>query len=400
MPRHIAQSRLGRVFWSCRRLSVSVFVGLLLITHPPSRTNAQPCEDWTRVDTAAPVARLGHAMVYDSGRQVVVLYGGFTTVDNLLGYIATDDTWEWSAEGWRLAATSGPSARGLHTMAYDDRRGVTVLFGGGAACFVVCRGLSGVTWEWDGDSWSRRSRLGPSPRYVHSMAFDSERGVTVLFGGIDGSGIETSETWEWDGNRWRLRSTEGPPGRPYAWEAVYDPSRRAVVIFDSQARDLWIWTGDEWRMELVPGVWPPRDGRYVTDLARHVVLAVFATEVWEWDGTGWAVRSEFPDGEATLPLSFVVAQDHLRQQTLLFGGERPGRNPTFVDETWILHQPRTDTDADGDVDLADVRDIQLCMGDIDQAGPCATVGIDIDLDQSVTALDFGRCLAELTGPVE
>jgi len=231
------------------------------------------------------------------------------------------------------------------------------------------------------------------------MAFDAERGVTVLFGGIDESGIETSETWEWDGDRWRLRATEGPRGRPYASQLVYDSSRGAVVVFDGQAHDIWTWTGNAWHSESVPGSWPPQDSHYLSDTERNVVLAMAGTDVWEWDGTGWTSRDVFADQDASLPIDPTVAMDAARGRVLLFGGERPG-SPPFTDETWTLHQPQTDIDGDGDVDLADIRDIQRCLGAADQAGPCETLDLDINLDDRVNMSDFGRCLAELTGPVE
>ena len=92
--------------------------------------------------------------------------------------------------------------------------------------------------------------------------------------------------------------------------------------------------------------------------------------------------------------------DAARGQILLFGGERPGGNPPFTDETWILHRPQTDIDGDGDVDLADIRDLQRCLGVSGQAGPCESLDLDINLDERISVDDFGRCLAELTGPVE
>jgi len=72
-------------------------------------------------------------------------------------------------ETWGLRSSSGPSWRVAHAMAYDSARGVTVLFGGS--------GNSGPvrdTWEWDGTTWALRSNSGPSPRYSHAMAYDSD----------------------------------------------------------------------------------------------------------------------------------------------------------------------------------------------------------------------------------
>src|SRR5262245_56732341 len=76
------------------------------------------------------------------------------------------------------------SPRNGHAMAYDSARGVTVLFGGDLSYY----NLTGETWEWDGDTWTLRATSGPTARVAHAMAYDSARGVTVLFGGYSGAG--------------------------------------------------------------------------------------------------------------------------------------------------------------------------------------------------------------------
>ena len=90
----------------------------------PLRVGGDPV--WTLSSTSE---RLGHALAYDSKRGVTVLFGGWS--DNRL--VHPPATWEWDGQTWTLRATSGPSARVSHTMAYDSARGVTVLFGGGDA---------------------------------------------------------------------------------------------------------------------------------------------------------------------------------------------------------------------------------------------------------------------------
>src|SRR5262249_51450577 len=115
------------------------------------------------------------------------------TILSILGWSATARS--QSCRGWVEWSGSGPSRREGHTMAYDSARGVTVLFGG------EDNGTrSGETWEWDGASWNLRASSGPSPRFGHAMVYDSARAVTVLFGGFDGGGTYVdNETWEWDG---------------------------------------------------------------------------------------------------------------------------------------------------------------------------------------------------------
>ncbi|MEK7732068.1 MAG: hypothetical protein AAB363_09470, partial [Planctomycetota bacterium] len=46
--------------------------------------------------------------------------------------------------------------------------------------------------------WAERTPSpSPGPRNSLAMAYDSARGVTVLFGGFDGSFY--GDTWEWNG---------------------------------------------------------------------------------------------------------------------------------------------------------------------------------------------------------
>ena len=44
------------------------------------------------------------------------------------------------------------------------------------------------------------------------MAYDSKRGRTVLFGGSAGN-VNLNDTWEWDGQDWTQVADTGPPAR-------------------------------------------------------------------------------------------------------------------------------------------------------------------------------------------
>ena len=93
------------------------------------------------------------------------------------------------ADGWTQVGPFEPSIRDSHAMAYDSARGVTVMFGGASPSF------NNETWEWDGTHWTMRTNTGPSPHSGAAMVYDSVRNVTVLFGG-DGSSGYNGETWE------------------------------------------------------------------------------------------------------------------------------------------------------------------------------------------------------------
>src|SRR6185295_11014076 len=88
---------------------------------------AQDCDGWVALGEPSP--RLGHAMVYDSARNVVVLFGGRLDPQTTSGAISAE-TWEFDGTRWRFRTGDGPLGRFDHAMAYDSDRHVTVLFGG------------------------------------------------------------------------------------------------------------------------------------------------------------------------------------------------------------------------------------------------------------------------------
>ena len=159
-------------------------------------------------------------------------------------------------------------------MTYDSARGMTVLFGGHDGSY------RGDTWEWDGSTWTQRSTTGPSPRLSSAMAYDSGRGVTVLFGGYyyGGSAVYYGDTWEWDGTEWTQRSTAGPrPRRDHAM--IYNDALDAVVLFGGRTgsyqytNDAWRWDGQAWT-PLALGAGPSSRGSHamVYDAARGTTV--------------------------------------------------------------------------------------------------------------------------------
>ncbi len=115
------------------------------------------------------------AMAYDASRRTSVLFGG------AYGYPpanAIADSLEWNGTYWAKNSPVGPAARAGHAMAYDSARDVTVLAGGSAYNLDFAD-----TWERSGTTWTRRVVSGPSPRGKVAMAYDSARRVMVLCGG-------------------------------------------------------------------------------------------------------------------------------------------------------------------------------------------------------------------------
>jgi hypothetical protein len=236
---------------------------------------AQQCFDWTG---ALPSYRYGPAMAYDSAREVAVLFGGARGVG---AETATSETWEWDGERWHLRTTLGPSPRALTAMAYDSARGVVVMFGGAAQDPIFNNWWleTGDTWEWDGKAWTLRATTGPAPGWLHSMAYDPIRRVTVLVGGGPG-------TWEWDGQTWVQRTAVSMS------TLFYDVYRDRMIAFNGSQ-------GSTWEFEPVTGVWlqlpvsspTPREGQcmaYDTDRAMGLLYGGFTPatgslrDTWEW----------------------------------------------------------------------------------------------------------------------
>src|SRR5262245_43774261 len=72
---------------------------------------------------------------------------------------------------WQQAGSFGSSF--FDSMAYDSNRHVTVVFKSDAPY----QQTRGEIWEWDGTIWTIRSssNRGPSLRSLSTMAYDSER---------------------------------------------------------------------------------------------------------------------------------------------------------------------------------------------------------------------------------
>jgi hypothetical protein len=251
---------------------------------------------WREVeDSNGPEGRSRHAMVYDSKRNVLVLFGGKTKKK------ALGDTWEWDGAKWTSFGTSKVNPREGHAMVYDVESGVVLLFGGRNGSKFY-----NDLWSWDGFSWKRLSRKGLiNPRAEHAMAYDRKQNVVVVFGGFDGTDI-LGDTWQYDGDDWTLMKAEemwiDPSARQGA-AAVYDESHSQVMLIGGIDRDghvkddAYRWDGVEWdRLYIYPTTRiPARTGHAVAFEPKERCVLVFGGwakgevngETWLWDGLDW-----------------------------------------------------------------------------------------------------------------
>ncbi len=241
-------------------------------------------------------------------------------------------------------------------MAYDSARGVTVLFGGWTR---VGSRRHGDTWEWDGNAWSLRAEPpdpGPSPRYAHAMSYDAARGVTILFGGYDDA--YDGETWEWDGNSWTLSATTGPSPRTHSAMA-YDAARGVTVLYGG-TRTF--------------GSGP-----------------VHYDDTWEWDGATWTQVTTTGTGPRE---GHAMAYDSARAATVLFGGSGGDLRADTWEYSVCVAPPAGDMNGNCHVALHDFSAFSLCLSVPGNTTPPAGCDpgqfalADLDGDDDVDAADF------------
>jgi hypothetical protein len=298
--------------------------------------------NWTRrISPTAPSARINHAMCYDDHRSVAVMHGGWVPSGH------SDELWEWDGVLWRQrVAAVRPLQRELAACAFDSRRRVAVLHGGYYTNpFVVTHG---DTWEWDGSQWRQYGGVAtPGARVYHGIAYDEARGVVVLFGGRRSlsAPVSMADTWVFDGVSWQQKTPAmSPSARGTVGTMVYDKKRQRVVLYGGGSgsgplNDMWEWDGNTWS-PIVQGQMPvTRTGRvlvYDDNRERLVAYGGFLgtlaiNETWEYHGIQWTQQQP----AATPPplVSHGMAFDSRRGCTVVFGG-RDGTLNGDRDETW------------------------------------------------------------------
>src|SRR6185295_16234717 len=174
---------------------------------------------WTSIGSAPrsnPVS-----MAYSAARgQVLALWRQSGSDLGLNAFSLQGSTW--------TQLPNPPAAAGLIIGSHD------------ASNSIIALGLSATHptpgpnhWTLGESSWVARPMTGgPSAAYGPSMAFDSQRGVSVLFGGSpnpSGSAPILRDTWELRGETWALRASAGPSAR-YDAGMAYDPVRHVTVL--------------------------------------------------------------------------------------------------------------------------------------------------------------------------
>jgi hypothetical protein len=206
-------------------------------------------DEWRLVGNHPHVAAAEPGFVFDPSRDRFIAFGGSAGPGNAHG-----DTWEFDGTAWTKLPVASPPARQAHVMVYDSGRNRTVVFGGMGVTAAGANqpNMLGDTWEFDGQNWTQVSFPGPGPRISAGAAYDTKRRRVVVFGGMDSAGFK-GDTWSYDGREWKKLSEAGPEARAMGYLA-YDRKRDRVVLFggrrgwpDGDLGDTWEFDGETWK---------------------------------------------------------------------------------------------------------------------------------------------------------
>ncbi|MFT5130365.1 MAG: hypothetical protein ACI8W8_003996, partial [Rhodothermales bacterium] len=331
---------MRRVWCKVQAMRVSPFILLLFLGLPaPAQVfrSGSTGIDGDLIFSGPPAARQESAIAFDSNRGVLVVFGGRD------GNVQSNQTWEFDGTNWSnrsASLLSAPGARADAEMVFDSNRNVIVLFGGDNGTTALAD-----TWEYDGSDWSQaQAGAGPEARAGHAFAFDSIRRVAVLFGGTGPAGL-FNDTWEYDGNgsEWRKIQRDNVPEPRKNGTLSYDPSRFQAVLFGGEGaanslNDTWIYDGTDWSPRTPANAPSPRSRHGMTYDSDRKLIVLFGglganelNDTWVFNGTTWALLNT--DTAPPIRADAGIAYDPGpgRSLTVLFGGVSSDEE---LNDTW------------------------------------------------------------------
>ena len=239
-----------------------------------------------------------------------------------------------AARTWqRLAPVTSPSISGEGGLVYDTGRQVAVLYGGNSGW-----PYPDSTWEYSDRQWTLvQTSQTPDARYGLALAYDPARQRTFLFGGSDIDDTPLNQTWVFNGRDWQpLSPATTPPSRTYATMTA-DPQTGTVYLFGGNEgvtyyNDLWTFAGTDWQALSPGGQIPP--ARTLTALAfdeanRRLLLfggrslnGLPLADLWAFDpaANSWTLLDPGDGSGPSARMAHTLTYDPVTQAVLLFGG--------------------------------------------------------------------------------
>ncbi|MDY0001929.1 MAG: hypothetical protein RBU30_11585, partial [Polyangia bacterium] len=209
-----------------------------------------------------------------------------------------------------ITPATAPEPRERGALAFDSQRGQIVMFGGWDGSGGAESLSAALTWRFDEEGWLGAALPGSPPRVTgHSMAYDPLRDRVVLFGGgtepppsspDPGQVVMSARTFEYDGAAWAEVFPSHAPQARSNHRLVFDTSLGKVLLFGG-----------------VQGM-DPQSGAF--------------GDTWIFDGADWTELNPIHSPPARS--WFMLAHDETRQETLVHGGISD--EVTALTDTWVF----------------------------------------------------------------
>ena len=283
-----------------------------------------------------PTPRFGACAVYDASADRTYLHGGW---DAVTGYL--NDLWEYNhgAHTWTLLTpATPPPARAQGCGCYDPVAHRVRFWGGRGAGGEFADSL----WEYyGGDFHHVTPTASPDACWFPGMAFDVKRGVTVIYA-ADG-------IWEYDGTTCTKVNGILPNGAVNRVGVSWADDRQVVVLHGGDdARtgvakyDSYEWDGTTLAAFPNANAWLACGQVQVWDSDRAVTVAVamdggpagpgYSIHTIERHGTSWHFGTDMPN-ERTLSAGVYCPT---MQEVMVFGGAKRYDTADLTDETLTL----------------------------------------------------------------
>jgi len=236
---------------------------------------------------------------------------------------------------FEVTRAGGPGPRAGHAMAYDSDRAVTVLFGGSAGLSATGHEspLDNETWEYVDGIWSQLPGDTPTLRFGHALAYDSRRKKIVMLGGCCGALANDTDEYT-AGAGWTSLLDGGLPPR-YGHAMVYDTRRGVMVAYGGVPANTGLGAYDDtWELDVCTR--PPDAVRWVD----------FAYTGLDELGTFTAPYNTLAEGIANVPMAGTlrVKTGTTAERPLLNKAKTSVWFPYGPDLGDMRHAPRPDTD--------------------------------------------------------
>ena len=320
---------------------IFMLVGTMLMVVVPSGNAGAEDNVWEeKFPSTKPSARSGHSMVYDSKNNKIVLFGG-TDGSNFF-----QDTWVYdvSSDTWtQKNPSSKPTVRSGHAMVYDSTNEKILLFGGDDGSGTYFQD----TWEYylASDTWTQKNpSTKPQGRDGHAMTYDSKNEKVVLFGGVGVSPTYKEDTWVYDlaSDTWTEKNPSTHPS--HGGGMAYDATSNKIVFFGGEKsgtkyQDTWVYevATDTWT-EKYPTT-KPSERYYHTMVydSENEKIVLFSgytpvmNDTWIYDSSSNNWTQMNPSIKPPARRNHAIAYDGVNNKIVMFGGYD---DSNYLQDTW------------------------------------------------------------------